>query len=1366
MVNRSTETTRQQRLIRVFVSSTFRDMFQEREELVKRVFPQLRKLCESRGVTLVEVDLRWGITDEQSAEGQVLPICLAEIDNSRPYFIGILGERYGWVPDEIPPELVEEMPWLADYGDRSVTEIEILHGVLNNPDLATCAFFYFRDPTFLPPGADGVDFEERDEASRKKLNDLKQRLRGSGFPVLEGYGDPRALGDAVMEDLGRAIEQLFPEEEVLDPLDIEADAHLVYAASRTGVYVGRQAYYDRLNQHVHSDDPPLVIVGEAGAGKSALMANWTAHFKAELAPGDEDTLLIHFVGASPSSTDWEAMLRHIMGELQRRYGFGQEIPQDPNALKSAFTNVLGMASARGRVVLILDALDKLEDRDGAPDLLWLPPELPVNVRLIASTLPGRPLEAAQARGWGVLQVELLALDERRQLIGDYLAQHRKTLRSEDAEKIASADQSSNPLFLRTLLEELRIFGVHEQLAARIDHYLTASTIDGLFAKVLQRYEEDYEGDRPGLVGEAMSLLWAARHGLSEAELLSILGSDGELLPRAIWSPLYLAAEQSLMSRAGLLSFSHDYFGQAVKARYLDDPAAQTAIHLRLAGYFGAQERGPRQVAELPWQLAQAASWEELAGLLGDKAFLLAVIQANYYDARGYWTAIEENSPLRMADTYREAIANPTSDPSLTHTVGALLFDAGHLDEAASVWRGLMTTSDSPVFGTLLGSTGIHPAETFIRMGEILHNQGEFQEALTMFREAERYAREYVSQDLSQAGTLQRQRLIAASLGYQAQPLQALGDVEGALSLTEQAEQIYQEIGVMDGVAGAYKQRAILLELRGELQEAERLYKEAERIFRETNNAQELMAVLGDRAVLLSQRGNAEEALALHREEERLARQMGFKLILLVSLTNQAKVLSGRGEPESAAALLEEAEEIAREVDVPGRLAWILLNKSDLMMAQGNQSAAQILLGEVELIARTLSDRMLMALLLDRRAAILFEQGNLHGAMTCYKEEEQIAEEFGNKEELIMAIVAQTYLAEEMFLRGQLSFQNMDDQMRVLERDKRIQELYGELGLANPAELLRQAQTGQSPQAARLYVRFARLQTQMWNLREKLSPVGRIIRMEEQAAELREQGKLDAALRVLEEQEHLIEKMSYLIWLGSFITNARSKLHQLRDEIRMAQGKEPAGVAELVMPSQAVSPHDGLVLGSIQQLIQEGMALANSQDYVGALKKLEEAEQLARQLRNATAMMVVLLQKGIVIRNSGDKAGADPIFAEGLEIVEAIEQHWRERGDLAQVSASLFSKFQYMYNRPPTPETVGELPKIVEERLVVARQSGDPAQIAHALLMTAPGLAIPPEERLARVNEALQIATEHGLTDLAEQARRQIGLLNMFKPPAT
>ena len=59
---------------RVFVSSTFRDMQAERDELVLKVFPQLRRLCESPGVTWGEVALRWGIRDEEVAEGKVLAI--------------------------------------------------------------------------------------------------------------------------------------------------------------------------------------------------------------------------------------------------------------------------------------------------------------------------------------------------------------------------------------------------------------------------------------------------------------------------------------------------------------------------------------------------------------------------------------------------------------------------------------------------------------------------------------------------------------------------------------------------------------------------------------------------------------------------------------------------------------------------------------------------------------------------------------------------------------------------------------------------------------------------------------------------------------------------------------------------------------------------------------------------------------------------------------------------------------------------------------------------------------------------------------------------------------------------------------------
>jgi hypothetical protein len=51
---------------------------------VKFTFPQLRKLCESRGVTWGEVDLRRAITHEEMAEGKikVLQLELKDFDEA------------------------------------------------------------------------------------------------------------------------------------------------------------------------------------------------------------------------------------------------------------------------------------------------------------------------------------------------------------------------------------------------------------------------------------------------------------------------------------------------------------------------------------------------------------------------------------------------------------------------------------------------------------------------------------------------------------------------------------------------------------------------------------------------------------------------------------------------------------------------------------------------------------------------------------------------------------------------------------------------------------------------------------------------------------------------------------------------------------------------------------------------------------------------------------------------------------------------------------------------------------------------------------------------------------------------------------
>ena len=66
-------------------------MEEEREELTRKYFPQIHHLCNERGVEFVPVDMRWGITEESAQNGQVLNICLREIDRS-DIFVGFFGQ--------------------------------------------------------------------------------------------------------------------------------------------------------------------------------------------------------------------------------------------------------------------------------------------------------------------------------------------------------------------------------------------------------------------------------------------------------------------------------------------------------------------------------------------------------------------------------------------------------------------------------------------------------------------------------------------------------------------------------------------------------------------------------------------------------------------------------------------------------------------------------------------------------------------------------------------------------------------------------------------------------------------------------------------------------------------------------------------------------------------------------------------------------------------------------------------------------------------------------------------------------------------------------------------------------------------------
>ena len=103
---------KQNRTIRLFVSSTFSDMKAERDILQDKVFPRLQQHCLANGLRFQAIDLRWGVPEEAGKDNRTMRICLRELKRCqegpiKPNFLVLLGDRYGWrpLPENIPADL-------------------------------------------------------------------------------------------------------------------------------------------------------------------------------------------------------------------------------------------------------------------------------------------------------------------------------------------------------------------------------------------------------------------------------------------------------------------------------------------------------------------------------------------------------------------------------------------------------------------------------------------------------------------------------------------------------------------------------------------------------------------------------------------------------------------------------------------------------------------------------------------------------------------------------------------------------------------------------------------------------------------------------------------------------------------------------------------------------------------------------------------------------------------------------------------------------------------------------------------------------------------------------------------------------------
>lgn len=961
------------RNVRVFVSSTFRDMQAERDHLVRIVFPELRERLLPHRIHLIDIDLRWGVTREQAENDRALEFCLRQIDECRPFFIGLLGECYGWVPRDIAAAL-GSLDWAAP-GGRSITELEQLYGVLENPTARGRALFYFRDPAAvngIPEPQRSDIYVETDAVATQRLAALKDRIRASGHPVLDPY--PARFDLAALDRTGRMRGRIvglesFGEavrDQLWDALAAELDlsaapphAHDTFEAdraaqdlfveSRRRIYAGRDELNRRLLAHVDGDDRRLLaLLGPPGQGKSAVLARLCG----ELAEHRPDVdVIAHFVGGSARSTRLSDVLRRLLHDLCTMAGEDGAVPlpEELRDLIAAFHAAL--ARADRRTVIIIDGLDQLEDADQARELTWLPKQPPAPVRLLLSAVrvPGGEasdlLQRLMALAPDQVEVGPLTDDERAEIIERVPSLSAKTLDRAQRRRLLDNPATRNPLFLQVALEELRGFGSFELLAQRIRAFpRPGPEVDDpvavLFAQVIDRLEADFGRT---LVRTALRLLACARRGLSERELFQLLSRTGHAVLKAeptVMYPLLRQLRPYLAQRGALLGFYHSSLDHAVRVRLLQSSAIARVWHKALAEYFwqvpGDGAIGAaRKPDELPWQLARASEWTLL------KELLVATVAPAWdlapWDFKTYWSEIEANSPHRLAEAYRPIIEAPEkADERTCVAVAKLLFQTGNLEPSQRIWEHLLTRwgRDNPHFAGASGSYAL-----------VLWDRGDLDGALDALAQAERACR--ASGDRMQ---------LQACLGNRAGILSEQGDLEAALALFEEQEQICRDIGRDDGLAAAIGNQAVVHQAQGDVARALDLLDAAERLERGSGDLSGVANTLVNRAKIYFDLDDHAAAAPLLDEAEGLFERVGDRRGLALVVSNRAAVLARTGgDARAMAALQERRASLFRVMGADDEQKRSLIARAVLLEKAGDLDEMLAVLGQLETIFRDTGD---------------------------------------------------------------------------------------------------------------------------------------------------------------------------------------------------------------------------------------------------------------------------------------------------------------------------------------------------------------------------------------------------------------------------
>lgn len=418
----------------IFISSTFRDMDAERDAIKQYVIPRLNKHYRPRCVSFHAIDLRVGVNTqdlgEEESENMVLGACFNKIDSSRPFFIGLLGERYGWIPDKdrinhVISALSEQKRHVL-YGEevRSVTELEILYGAIGgNGENLDHSLFFFRDKeSYLSiPDNMKADFEDRYNYTlsledRDFLADKQKKLKSKIKDIcrnhlseekcidyhLEWDRDEKSFAgmsgfiDLVYKHLTDEIDkEIGTSKTSISWYDIEKETS-TYLLHKSDKFSQNEKIINTiLSEFRHTSR--IAIVGKDGCGKTTIVSQ----LYNKLASDPKTIVLMADPEISPYTNVVENILFYWSVTTQRVLGL-EWVDETILGKKNAYTTLYDkfyelVERARREGYRVMAVIDGLESIQTGEDLLWINDSIPLAVTA-RQTVPGFKTIALEHEG--------------------------------------------------------------------------------------------------------------------------------------------------------------------------------------------------------------------------------------------------------------------------------------------------------------------------------------------------------------------------------------------------------------------------------------------------------------------------------------------------------------------------------------------------------------------------------------------------------------------------------------------------------------------------------------------------------------------------------------------------------------------------------------------------------------------------------------------------------------------------------------------------------------------------------------------------------------------------------------------------------